>query len=89
MENEPINRLIEMLKDPNEVWDIGGYTCAHRKTGIRVWIANGRAFCRTWPANSGESMLQRWRLWRAVRVARKNWLARKLNASTVEVENGK
>jgi hypothetical protein len=82
--NPNITRLINLLEDPAEEWKHGDCVFANLKRDIQIWTANIPVLdTNTYPVPMSIGLLDKWRLWRAVRTARNNywhnyWL-RKLN----------
>lgn len=72
--------LVRTLVDPRENWTEGHYTIDNIKLGIEVWTAGaavlGTNLYKPGPLNL--SLAQRWKLRRAVHIARANQLTRML-----------
>lgn len=76
--------LINSLCDPEEAWLFEEHACTRyarhaisprfRPTAVRVWICNGPMACDTYPVKMGLGFFQRWRLWKAVKVARARYM---------------
>jgi len=76
-----IPRLVAMLKDPAEEWTFDEYTAMNKKRLIEIWIANVPVLnTNTYPCAMPMNLLDKWRIWRATKVARNNYWLRKINA---------
>ncbi len=73
-------RLVELLQDPTEEWLFNGITATHKRSGVSVWLANIPVVdTDTYPVSMHLSLADKWKLWKASKVARQNYLLRKLN----------
>lgn len=77
--NPAAPRLVALLEDPSEEWLFDGHVAENKKYGIEVWVANA-PILRTemYPVPLGLGLLDKWRVWRALKVARANYWMRKL-----------
>jgi hypothetical protein len=64
--NSPIEELIQT---DSQGWDVDRYHITHRKSDIRIWIANGPYFVKITEGNNGREwcpgFIERHRLWAA------------------------
>ena len=72
-----VQRVIDMLNNPDEAWSFNKYTATHT-SGLAVWIANMPVFHTEiyQPTRLKPSMFERWQLWKAVKAARYHYIAR-------------
>lgn len=81
-ERELVDTLCVLLRNPAEEWVPDkrlGYTLVNAKAGIEIWVASGFLFLEIYkPTAVCLNLVSRWRIWRAVRQARLNTLARAL-----------
>jgi hypothetical protein len=77
----PTARLVALLKDPAEVWTFGDHTAQNAKRGIALWTSNMPVLdTNTYPVPMSMGLLDKWKVWRALKTARNNFWLRKLNA---------
>lgn len=81
MENS-VGKVIELLKDPKEMWEFDNYTAINKVRGLSVWIANIPVLNTNLyhPCKLNIGLIDRWRLWQAVKVARENRVSRALQS---------
>lgn len=65
---ELFRRLLKALAE--DEWHFGQYTATHLKSELEIWTSNGWSFVNTYPSESNFTLLQRWRLSRALRDAK-------------------
>lgn len=79
--SDPVQKLISLLEDPNEEWCFADCYITHSSTGVSVWVANMPVLnTNTFPVAMPIGLLDKWRLWKAVKVAKLNALEKKLKA---------
>lgn len=82
-----VGRIVELLKDPSEVWTDTGYTIRHQRTGLQIWVTNCPILdTNTYPAGMHIGLVGKWRLWKAIKVARRNSILRILDAGKDQVK---
>ena len=87
--NAVVLRLVELLTDPNQEWAFNEYTARHVPTGSQIWITNMPVLdTNTYPVPTALRLRDKWRIWQAVKVAKSNWMLRKLEPQNVEVSDG-
>jgi hypothetical protein len=73
-----INEIVRILEDPNEHWVFCEYRATH-SSGVSLWIANGMLRVDiSEPTKIGMRFIERWRVWRAVRIAQSHCVFRQL-----------
>ena len=76
----PVEMLIKSLQDPDEEWLFDCYTATHRAKNVSIWIANVPMLSlETYPVAIGMSLMEKLKVYRAMKTARRNWLIRKLS----------
>lgn len=74
-----VDRVIDLLEDPNEPWILGYHTLEHPITKIQIWLANMPVIdTNTYPGRLRIGLIDKWRLWRATKVAIENMVIRRL-----------
>ena len=72
-------KLLRALQDPRDEWVFDEYTCRHVQSNVHLWVANIPVLnIDTWPISTGFSIIERYKLSRALKVCRRNQLAKKL-----------
>lgn len=81
-----VDRLIEVIEDPNEVWSSDWHCITNGK--IRIWIANIPILdTNTYPERLAIGLYDKWRIWKALQTARANSVARLLNNNAIKPIN--
>lgn len=77
-----VGKVIELLKDPKEMWEFDNHTAINKVRGLSVWIANVPVLNTNLyhPCELNIGLIDRWRLWQAVKVARENRVSRALQS---------
>lgn len=80
MKPELFDKLVTVLRDPKEEWIVADYTIRHTLLGIEVWTSNVPVLDTSVynPCGVPLSLVQKWKLWRAVKAACENCLERRL-----------
>ena len=74
-----VDRVIDMLNDPSEVWILDHYTLSHARTGLEIWVSNMPVLnTNTYPNALNIGLLDKWRLWKAANAAKENSILRML-----------
>lgn len=73
-------KLIELLIDQKQVWFFSDLTATHSGTGQAVWIGNIPVInTDTWPVSSSFTLRDKFKIWKALKIAKRNAVLRKLN----------
>ena len=74
-----VDRVIDLLNDPSEVWVLGSFTLQHKRSGLEIWMRNMPVIdTNTYPARLDIGLLDKWRLWKAAIAAKENLILRLL-----------
>lgn len=81
-----IDRVIELLKDPSEVWVLGTYTLTHKRSGLEIWMRGLPVIdTNTYPALE-IGLMDKWRLWKAANASKENLVLRLLDETMKTIE---
>lgn len=67
MKTKAVNKIVELMKDPNEQWDVNQHTVIHKKSQIAVWYATGLFFMNLYPCELPLNIFEKWKLKNAVK----------------------
>ena len=75
---EIIADLARTLESEAEEWVMDEYHAVHSGSGVKLWIASGPGFLHAENPRMKFGMLEKWRLWRSLRIAQANCMHRRL-----------
>lgn len=68
-----VDRMIDLLNDPSEVWVLGSFTLQHKRSGLEIWMKNMPVLdTNTYPNALNIGLIDKWRLWKAANAAKEN-----------------
>lgn len=74
-----VERLVQLLEDPKEVWEFSQFVAYNDKRGIEIWTANVPILnINFYPVPIVLGLIAKWKIWRAVQTAYANCLMRRL-----------
>lgn len=76
-----VNDLIAQLTNPNEHWVFNEYEAVLPRTTLRLWIANGWISFDINQLEMPLSLIDKWRIWRAVDIAKCFYVSRSMKAT--------
>jgi hypothetical protein len=83
MKSELISQIIDSLENNSQEWSEHAYTMRH-KSGLEIWISLGVLDCELHrPVNYSFSIVDRFRIWKAIKQCKYNKALSLLNESKV------